>query len=196
MNQTFLAAVRNHGGPGATIRTAAGTIPAHARPPAERSEHVTGSTMSLASAESRPAQAPRTSVQVASAEAPAASAASSATCSDPRAKTRAPPSGARKSANPHPRRKLRNGGGQAGAGRITGSGQAQIRAAAGSAPEIRPAAGSVAHGHCLCAAAASIQRQEAGAETEAKPASTLGVLNGAAPTVPAGGFEGRFGPWR
>ena len=68
MNQTFLAAVKNHGGPGATIRTAAGTIPAHARPPGERSDNVTGSTMSLASAESRPASAPRSAVQVASAD--------------------------------------------------------------------------------------------------------------------------------
>jgi murein L,D-transpeptidase YafK len=36
MNETFMAAVKSHGGPGgATIRTAAGTIPAHTQPPAE-----------------------------------------------------------------------------------------------------------------------------------------------------------------
>ena len=35
MNPTFLAAVKHNGGPGATIRTAAGTIPAHVNPPAE-----------------------------------------------------------------------------------------------------------------------------------------------------------------
>jgi hypothetical protein len=35
MNDTFLAAVRSRGGPGGTIWTAAGTIPAHTQPPAE-----------------------------------------------------------------------------------------------------------------------------------------------------------------
>ena len=39
-------------------------------------------------------------------------------------------------------------------------------------------------------------RQEASAEPEAKPASTVSLLNGAAPTVPAGAFENRFGAWR
>ena len=33
MNPTFLAAVKSHGGPGANIRTAVGTIPAHVNPP-------------------------------------------------------------------------------------------------------------------------------------------------------------------
>jgi murein L,D-transpeptidase YafK len=60
MNATFLAAVKSSGGPGATIRTASGTIPAHVNPPA--APEATGGTVSLASAESRPAQ-----VQVASA---------------------------------------------------------------------------------------------------------------------------------
>ena len=68
MNPTFLAAVKSHGGPGATIRTAIGTIPPHVNPPAETpsSDSIFG-TMSLASAESKPAPAPRSSVQVASA---------------------------------------------------------------------------------------------------------------------------------
>src|SRR5712691_3485476 len=82
MNPTFLSAVKSHGGPGATIRTASGTIPPHVNPPAETPETTTGSFpgsfMSLASAESKPAPAPapasgpRSSVQVASA-APASS---------------------------------------------------------------------------------------------------------------------------
>jgi murein L,D-transpeptidase YafK len=72
MNPTFLAAVKSHGGPGAPIKTALGTIPAHVNPPAESSSSDTpfGSIMSLASAESKPAPAPaapRSSVQVASA---------------------------------------------------------------------------------------------------------------------------------
>jgi hypothetical protein len=64
MNPTFLAAVKSHGGPGAVIKTAYGTIPAHVNPPEEAP---TGSFMSLASSESRPAPAPGSSVQVASA---------------------------------------------------------------------------------------------------------------------------------
>ncbi|HZN28459.1 MAG TPA: murein L,D-transpeptidase family protein, partial [Xanthobacteraceae bacterium] len=68
MNPTFLAAVKSHGGGGANIRTAVGTIPAHVNPPAApQPETTTGSTMSLASSESKPAAAPRSSVQVASA---------------------------------------------------------------------------------------------------------------------------------
>jgi hypothetical protein len=33
MNPIFLEALRSHGGPGATIRTASGTIPAYVKPP-------------------------------------------------------------------------------------------------------------------------------------------------------------------
>jgi hypothetical protein len=33
MNPTFLTAVRSHRDPGAVIRTASGTIPAHVNPP-------------------------------------------------------------------------------------------------------------------------------------------------------------------
>jgi hypothetical protein len=62
MNRTFLSAVRSNGGPGATIRTASGTIPAHVNPPAEARDGATGSTFSLASSDSRSDQ-----VQVASA---------------------------------------------------------------------------------------------------------------------------------
>jgi murein L,D-transpeptidase YafK len=51
MNPTFLAAVKSHGGPGATIRTASGTIPAYVNPPAEPAQTETGTSRSLASAE-------------------------------------------------------------------------------------------------------------------------------------------------
>jgi hypothetical protein len=73
MNPTFLAAVKSHGGPGAVIRTASGTIPAHVNPPAEAPDTTGsfGSFMSLASSDSKPAAAPArsssSSVQVASA---------------------------------------------------------------------------------------------------------------------------------
>src|SRR5205807_2294194 len=110
MNATFLTAVKSHGGPGASIRTAAGTIPPHVNPPAERESGAAGmggaSAFSLASAESRLVPAPNSTVQVASAS-----------------------------------------------------------------PE------------------------ETNGEPQRNTASTTGALNGAAPTVPSGGFEGRFGAW-
>ncbi len=69
MNAAFLTAVKSNGGPGATIRTAAGTIPPHVNPPGFEppAETMSASTLSLASAESKPASGPRSSVQVASA---------------------------------------------------------------------------------------------------------------------------------
>src|SRR5262249_31236177 len=69
MNAAFLTAVKSHGGPGAAIRTGAARTPPHVTPrgfdpPAET---MSASTLSLASAESKPANGPRSSVQVASA---------------------------------------------------------------------------------------------------------------------------------
>ena len=41
------------------------------------------------------------------------------------------------------------------------------------------------------------QQQQADAYAEpAKPANNAAILSGAAPTVPSGGFENRFGAWR
>jgi murein L,D-transpeptidase YafK len=112
MNPTFLAAVKSHGGPGAPIKTALGTIPAHVNPPAETSAETPSlaSIMSLASAESRPAPAPapRSSVQVASAApgARAGSAASSAVCSDRRTTIRPRPRAPSPTRNPRRSRSL------------------------------------------------------------------------------------------
>ena len=195
MNQTFLSAVRNHGGAGASIRTAAGTIPAHARPPSERSDNVTGSTMSLASAKSRPAQAPRSSVQVASADNSGgigsffsnlfgsksedkSSVQWGAQVGEPASKQKAAPAAAK------PAR-------AAATAAVQPKSEPQPAARPKSDPQ--PAASRTATAY---APQPTPPRQEASAETDAKPASTLGMLNGAAPTVPAGGFEGRFGPWR
>src|SRR5262249_580108 len=52
MNATFLTAVRTHGGPGATIHTAAGTIPPPVNPPPERAaEPAAGGAVRLDPAE-------------------------------------------------------------------------------------------------------------------------------------------------
>src|SRR5260370_4736297 len=67
MNPIFLAAVQAHGGTESRIesRSLPGSIPANIRPPGEPAVEATGSTMVLASSESRPA--PRSSTQVTSA---------------------------------------------------------------------------------------------------------------------------------
>jgi hypothetical protein len=168
MNQTFLSAVKQYGGPGTAIRTAAGTIPAHVNPPAESTAGTTGSTtMSLASSS-------RSGVQVASAEASGGiggffsnlfgskseesqSAAPSAQVSAPRSKSATKPvqtAAARPKSEP-PR-----------------------------AAQAKPADVQV-----------SPLPKEASAEPQSKTAAA-GLLSGAAPTVPSGGFEGRFGQWR
>jgi len=180
MNQTFLNAVRFRGGPGATIHTASGTIPPHVNPPTERApETPTGSFLSLASAESKPApapasaSAPRSSVQVASASS--------------------------------------SGGISGFFSNLFGSkGEEQKPEPEASAPKTKPAAKPSPTATAAAIrpkadpqpaetktaakpSAAPPPRQEASAEP-GKPDSTL--LNGAAPTVPTGGFENRFGAWR
>jgi hypothetical protein len=172
MNPTFLSAVKSHGGPGAPIRTAAGTIPAHVNPPAE-SRDTTAGTMSLASWESRPAQ-----VQVASA---------------------APSSGvggffgnlfgSKPSADARP------------AQQTVVSPQAKPQPAPAAAkPSQSTAAQTTADSKTAKVATAKPQpstaRQETPTEPEAKVSSAPSLLSGAAPTVPAGGFENRFGAWR
>ncbi|HEY6254335.1 MAG TPA: hypothetical protein VIY51_00925, partial [Xanthobacteraceae bacterium] len=76
MNPVFLAAVQLHGGTTFPIQSNSsvpGTIPANIRPPGpaaapETTGSTTGNAMSLASSESRPVPAPRTSAQPGSAQ--------------------------------------------------------------------------------------------------------------------------------
>ncbi|HKA80301.1 MAG TPA: L,D-transpeptidase family protein [Xanthobacteraceae bacterium] len=198
MNPTFLAAVKNNGGPGATIKTAAGTIPAHVNPP-EPARETTGSTpfsnpfagtMSLASTESKPAAAPA-----------ARSSSSSAPSSSVQVASAAPTSG--------------------GIGgffsNLFGSKSEDQPAAPSkdkpeaSAPKSKPAATPKPAPTVVAAkkpeqpkaepqlASASSKpvavRQEASA-VPSKPENINDLLNGAAPTVPSNGFENRFGAWR
>jgi murein L,D-transpeptidase YafK len=197
MNPTFLSAVKNNGGPGATIKTAAGTIPPHVNPP-EPARETTGSTpafsnpfagaMSLASAESKPASVESkppasrssSSVQVASA---------------------APTSG---------------GIGGFFSNLFGSKGEEQPAAPSkdkpeASAPKSKPAATSKPAPTAVAAKKSEPQksepqlasatskpvpvRQEASAATS-KPENINDLLNGAAPTVPTGGFENRFGAWQ
>jgi murein L,D-transpeptidase YafK len=191
MNQTFLAAVKQYGGPGSSIRTAAGTIPAHVRPP-EPSEPAAG-TLSLASAESRPAPAPRSSVQVASAGssggigsffsnlfAPRNEEQSGAQWGMPVGESAAKPKAAPAAAKPV---------------QTAAKPKSEARPKSVAKPKSEPQP-QVPRTATAYAPSPAPPRQEASAEPEAKPASTLSLLNGAAPTVPAGGFENRFGAWR
>ena len=180
MNPTFLAAVKSHGGAGSEIRTSVGTIPAHVNPPGEAAqETTTGSTMSLASSESRPAAAPRSSVQVASA-APAGGGIGSFFGNLFGSKTESEqPAAQRGSAEPAKPKSA------AKPGQIATAGVARTKPAE---PQQSPAKPSVL--------SSRTQPQEANAEPPPKPANTSSLLQGAAPTVPSGTFENRFGAWR
>ena len=185
MNRTFLTAVKWHGGPGATIRTASGTIPAHVNPPGEPSE--TGSTMRLASAESKSSAEPRSSVQVASA-APASSSGIGSfftnlfrskgedQANEPRssAETSAPKTRSVASAS----KPAQPAGGPGRTKSASPPGETKTANAAAANPP-----------------KTTSKQQEIGAESPAPPASTS-LINGAQPALGAGGFDGRFGAWR
>jgi len=179
MNPTFMAAVKSHGGPGNVIHTASGTIPPHVNPPGFELEAPTGSSMSLASSESKPAPAPapRSSVQVAS----ATSAPGGFFGSLFGSRNEEPPAPAPEASAPKTK--------PAAATKLAHSAGA-IRPKSEPQPANTKTAGTV-----WPKPPAVAPRQEAEAsKPESKPESSL--LNGAAPTVPTGGFENRFGAWR
>jgi murein L,D-transpeptidase YafK len=168
MHATFLAAIRAHSGPGAPIHTAAGTIPSRVNPPTETTM---GSSMSLASTESKPAPWSRWSMQVASA-APATSGGSArpAEASAPKPKPAVPAAAAKPAQT-------------ATAGAIPAKSRtqaAETKSANADAPKSHPAP----------------LKREASAEPQSAPAGTTNLLNGAQPTLSAGGFDSRFGAAR
>jgi murein L,D-transpeptidase YafK len=189
MNPTFLSAVKSHGGPGATIRTASGTIPAHVNPPAEPAREATGSTMALASAQSRPAAASRAPVQVAS-TAPSSGGIGSFFSNLF--------GGSREEAQPAPK---------ATETRAKSTPARTAPAASKTKSEPRPAESKPAETRTAAAKpewpAPPPPRQEASAEAPAAQqsaaasgAATSGLLSGAAPTLPSSAFDNRFGAWR
>jgi murein L,D-transpeptidase YafK len=182
MNATFLTAVKSRGGPGAAIRTAAGTIPPHVNPPGFEppAETMTASTLSLASAESKPASAPRSSVQVASAVPGSSSGVGSFFSNLFGSKTEdqgaAPRATQPAEASASKSKPAKAGQSAAGAGRPK------------SAPP--PAETKTAN-----AAAIKPSPSKQDAEPQKDTGNATGVLSGAAPTVPSGGFDSRFGAW-
>jgi murein L,D-transpeptidase YafK len=176
MNPTFLAAVKSHGGPGATIRTAIGTIPPHVNPPAETpSSDSFFSTMSLASAESKPAPAPRSSVQVASAGSSGGffSNLFGSKSEDQSAAAPAEPAKTKSAAAPA---------------------KPAHTTTAAKKPAPTPAEAKTANAAAV--KPSPQQKQEASAESQGNATTTTSLLNGAAPTMPSNGFDGRFGAWR
>jgi murein L,D-transpeptidase YafK len=178
MNATFLTALKSHGGPGAVIHTAVGTIPPHVNPPHEP-ESAPVSVFSLASTDSRPASVGGSTVQVASATGSAGvggffshlfgskssdDQAAASSNAQPAAAVSKPKRTATAKATPS----------AAGAPRA-----AETKTANATANAAKPAA----------------PKQEANGEPERNTASANGQLSGAAPTVPSGGFENRFGAW-
>jgi murein L,D-transpeptidase YafK len=181
MNPTFLSAVKSHGGPGATIRTAVGTIPPHVNPPGEPS--ATASTMWLASSDSKPATTSRSSVQVASA-APVSSGGIGGFFSnlfgsksdDQSAETRGSETAG---AKPKPASSARKPAPSAGS---------SVRPKSLPASETKTAATGAA-----ASEKTSSKPQETNAEASAAAAT---MISGAQPTLSSGGFDSRFGSWR
>jgi murein L,D-transpeptidase YafK len=180
MNPTFLAAVRANGGPGTDIRTAAGTIPGHVHPPAEPSPgFTTASLFSFASPASRPTQ-----VQVASA-APTSGSTGGAfgNLSGSKRDTQSTETRGTGAQAPQPK--------PAPAATTAGAGHTRSTGATAAKGDTKPAA----EGKKIAAAKPqpSPPQKTASAEPEVRSASTTNLLSGAAPTVPAGSFDSRFG---
>jgi murein L,D-transpeptidase YafK len=175
MNATFLTAVKSHGGPGAVIHTAVGTIPPHVNPPREP-ESAAGSMFSLASADSRPASVPGSTVQVASATSSGGVGGFFSNLFG--SKTADDQAGASRAAQP------------ADASASKPKRTVTVKAAPSAAGAPRPAETKTAN-----AAKPAAPKQEASGEPERSTASANGLLSGAAPPVPSGGFGNRFGAW-
>jgi murein L,D-transpeptidase YafK len=197
MNQVFLAAVIAHGGTESRIESKSlpGSIPANIRPPSEPTvEPPTGSTMSLASAESRPAPAPRASTQVASAGNLFSGLFSS---SDNSAKSSDSSSGGvldrvSRLVGWHASEPAADA---APAAKAKPSAAKPAQTASASTGAIRPQPQAPAQSVAVKSSASPAPQQPA----EAPPtetASNTGLLRGAQATVPAGSFDSRWGAMR
>jgi murein L,D-transpeptidase YafK len=153
-------------GPGATIHTDSGTIPPHVNPPAEGRDGTTGSTFSLASTDQ---------VQVASAGSGGFGNFFS-NLFGPKRETQSQSSDSRTAQAPQAKSQPAKPAATTAAKSDTQP--ADSKKVAMAKPQPAPA------------------RKEAAAAEDAKPASSPNLLSGAAPTVPTGGFENRFGAWR
>src|SRR5215510_14007810 len=183
MNATFMTAVKSHGGPGAAIRTAAGTIPPHVNPPAEPAvETNIASAVSLASAESQSAYAPRSSVQVASAVPGSSSGVGSFFSNLFGSKTEDQGAAARATEPAQA---------SASKSKSAASAKAGHSAAGAARPKSEPPPAETKTAN----AATKPSPSKPDAEPQKDTGSAAGLVSGAAPTVPSGGFDSRFGAW-
>ena len=173
MNPTFVSALRYHGGPGAAIRTASGTIPAHVHPPADSFPQGTGTNVfAIASPEVKPVQ-----VRVASA-APSSSSIGAFFGNLFGSK--------RDDTNPNVRESS-----------VTQPMQARTKATATTkgAPEVQRTTDRKKLGTAKTQGFPPRQEPSTDPAPDAGGARTANFIIGAVPTVPAGGFENRFGAW-
>jgi murein L,D-transpeptidase YafK len=202
MNPVFLAAVQAHGTDSRIeSRSLPGSIPANIRPPGDpiMGETTTGSTMSLASTESRPAPAPRSSTQVASAASSGGLFGGLFSSNDDSAKSSGDSS---------------SGGMLDRMSRLLhGSDPADAQPAAKAKPAAKPtqtaSAGAIrpktqvqpqapAQSDVKSATTGAGKPQAAPSETPptTETASNTNLLRGAQATVPAGSFDSRWGAMR
>src|SRR5262249_42395434 len=185
MKAGFVTAVGTQGGPGATIHTAAGPIPPHVNPPAEpAAETNIASAVSLASAESKSAYAPRSSVQVASAVPGSSGGVGSFFSSLFGSKTEDQGAASRAT---------QPADASASKSKTAASAPKRGQSAAGTArakSEPPPAETKTAN-----AATTKPSPSKQDAEPQKDTGNTTGLLSGAAPTMPSGGFDSRFGAW-
>jgi murein L,D-transpeptidase YafK len=181
MNPVFVSALKSHGGPGAAIRTASGTIPARVRPPADSLPQGTiASLFAVASPEAKPVP-----VRVASA-APSSSGIGAffgSLFGSKRDSTS--PNAPESSAAQSVQTKSQSGATRPSAVAV----QTKAIATTNEAPRTKLA---------TTKPQSSPRQQESSAEPspDAGGSRTAHLLVGAVPTLPAGAFETRFGAWR
>jgi murein L,D-transpeptidase YafK len=202
MNPIFMAAVQAHGGTESRIESKSlpGSIPANIRPPGEPTvEAPTGSTMSLASTESRPVPAPRTA-QVASA-APGNLFGGLFSSSDDSAKSNSQSDGvlgrmsrlvglhgsdAAADAPPTPKAKPV----AAKPAQTASAGAVRTKPAAPAQPDATKQPTEVSQ----TATPPATSQQTASQQPDT--VNSAGLLRGAQATIPAGSFDGRWGAMR
>ena len=184
MHPIFLAAVKSNGGPGASIRTASGTIPAHVNPPAEPTQIASSSFLNPAYTESSSTAPPRSSVQVASVG-NSGSFVGNLFGSKREDQTLAP-----HTAPPV----------EALGPKTKPATSKPIPAAAAGAirSESEPQSANTKTANILVPQLPSVRpkRQASSEPQTTSESTTTPLLLGASPTVPAGSFDKRFGPWR
>ena len=209
MNPIFMAAVIAHGGTDSRIesRSLPGSIPANIRPPGEpQVEPSTGSTMSLASTDSRPAPAPGSSAQVASAapsnlfgglfssggDAPKSSTDSQPGVFDRVSKLLHGSDSAATDAPPTPKAKPS----AAKPAMLTAAAApGAIRPKSSASPQA-PAPSDVKSANAGAGKPQAAPAQPGDTPPPVETANNTNLLRGAQATVPAGGFDSRWGAMR